>query len=138
MTRGGVARENELVPADEGESRVFRDAGISYLRIPADDAGPTAAFYQRVFGWTVDTNRPDPSFEDGTGHVIGHFMADLPVAGEAGVRPYIYVERLDDTLERISAHGGAVVTAPYPEGDLWVATFRDLAGNVLGVWQRGP
>jgi hypothetical protein len=25
--------------------------------------------------------------------------------------------------------------APYPEGDLWVATFRDPAGNVLGVWQ---
>jgi hypothetical protein len=33
----------------------------------------------------VDADRDDPSFEDGTGHVIGHFMADLPVAGEAGV-----------------------------------------------------
>ena len=86
----------------------------------------------------MDTNRPDPSFEDGTGHVIGHFTTDQAVAGEAGVRPYIYVERLDDTLEKISADGGVVVTPPYPEGDLWVATFRDPAGNVLGVWQRGP
>ncbi|HKB49995.1 MAG TPA: hypothetical protein VKC63_01025 [Solirubrobacterales bacterium] len=60
------------------------------------------------------------------------------VAGEAGVRPYIYVERLDDTLEKVSANGGAVVTKPYPEGGLWVATFRDPAGNVLGVWQHGP
>jgi predicted enzyme related to lactoylglutathione lyase len=25
-----------------------------------------------------------------------------------------------------------------PEGDVWVATFRDPSGNVLGVWQRGP
>jgi len=24
------------------------------------------------------------------------------------------------------------------EGDLWVATFRDPSGNVLGVWRRGP
>ena len=126
------------MPADEGEPRVFRTAGVSYLRIPADDAQGTATFYQRVFGWTVDTDRSDPSFEDGSGHVIGHFMADQPAAGEAGVRPYVYVERLGDTLEAITAHGGAVVTAPYPEGDLWVATFRDPSGNVLGVWQRGP
>jgi predicted enzyme related to lactoylglutathione lyase len=30
------------------------------------------------------------------------------------------------------------VTEPYPEGDLWVAVFRDPSGNVLGVWQHGP
>jgi uncharacterized protein len=126
------------VPDDEGESRVFRGAGISYLRIPANDPQQTAAFYESVFGWTVNTDRADPSFEDGTGHVIGHFVTDLAVAGEAGVRPYIYVERVDDTLEKVSAHGGTTVLEPYPEGDLWVATFRDPAGNVLGIWQRGP
>jgi predicted enzyme related to lactoylglutathione lyase len=85
----------------------------------------------------VDADREDPSFEDGTGHVIGHFMADLPVAGEAGVMPYVFVERVDETLEKVVALGGAVVTPPYPEGDLRVATFRDPAGNVLGVWQQG-
>lgn len=53
------------------------------------------------------------------------------------MRPYIYVESVDDTLDQVSAHGGAAVDAAYPEGDLWVATFRDPAGNVLGVWQRG-
>ena len=83
-------------------------------------------------------DRDDPSFEDGTGHVIGHFRADLPVAGEDGVRPYIYVEGVDDALDKVAFHGGEVLTAPYPEGDLWVATFRDPAGNVIGVWQRGP
>jgi predicted enzyme related to lactoylglutathione lyase len=126
------------VPDNDGESGVFRRAGISYLRIPASDPKATASFYETVFGWRVDKARADPSFEDGTGHVIGHFIADAAVAGEAGVRPYVYVDRVDDVLERISAHGGAVVDAPYPEGDLWVATFRDPAGNVLGVWQRGP
>jgi hypothetical protein len=25
----------------------------------------------------------------------------------------------------------------YAEGDLWVATFRDPAGNVIGIWQMG-
>jgi len=47
-------------------------------------------------------------------------------------------ETLDETLEKVSAHGGAVVNSPYPEGDLWVATLRDPAGNVVGIWQRGP
>jgi uncharacterized protein len=125
------------VPADEAET-VFRTAGISYLRIPAVDAPRTADFYREVFGWKVDTDRPDPSFEDGTGHVIGHFVADQPIAGEAGIRPYIYVESVDETLENVSAHCGDVVSSPYPEGGLWVATVRDPAGNVVGIWQRGP
>ena len=124
--------------SDDGESGIFRRAGVSYLRIPAPDPKPTAAFYEAVFGWRVDANRPDPSFEDGSGHVIGHFSTDHTVAGEAGIRPYVYVDSIDDTLEKVRAQGGAVATEPYAEGDLWVATFRDPAGNVVGIWQRGP
>jgi hypothetical protein len=37
----------------------------------------------------------------------------------------------------VIANGGALDTEPYPEGNLSVATFRDPAGNVLGVWQSG-
>ena len=107
--------------ADDGEPRVFRVGGISYLRIPAESPSIAAAFYQVVFGWILRGDADDPSFEDGTGHVIGHFMADMPVAGEAGIRPYIYVEGIDGSLNAIAAHGGEVVTAPHPEGDLWVA-----------------
>ncbi len=111
---------------------------MSYLRIPALDARQSAGFYEAVFGWTVGGNPDRPSFEDGTGHVIGHFMTDLSVAGEAGILPFIYVERVDETVRRITACGGVVTKPPYREGDLWVATFRDPAGNALGVWQRGP
>jgi predicted enzyme related to lactoylglutathione lyase len=77
-----------------------------------------------------------PSFEDGTGHLIGHIHADMEVVGEAGIRPYVYVESVEETLERITANGGEVVTPAYPEGDLKVAVFRDPTGNVLGIWQR--
>ena len=48
----------------------------------------------------------------------------------------MFVERLDETLEKVVAQGGEVVTLPYPEGDLRVATFRDPAGNVIGGWQQ--
>jgi uncharacterized protein len=117
---------------------VFRAGGVSYLHIPAADPRRAAEFYRAVFDWTVDADRAVPSFEDGTGDVIGHFVSDQAVAGEAGVRPYVFVARVDEALDRVLAAGGEVVTAPYPEGDLWVATFRDPAGNVIGVWQRGP
>jgi uncharacterized protein len=123
-------------PVSEEEPRVFRLGGISYLRIPASEPRRSAAFYEAVFGWRVDADRDDPSFEDGTGHVIGHLVADLPVAGEAGVLPYVFVERVDETLEKVVTQGGEIVRQPYPEGDLLVATFRDPAGNVIGVWQR--
>ena len=66
--------------------RIFRRGGISYLRVPASEPRRSAAFYEAVLGWTVDTDRVDPSLEDGRGHVIGHVMADLPVAGEAESR----------------------------------------------------
>jgi PhnB protein len=91
------------------EPTVARTAGISYLRVPAADPRTTAEFYAAVFGWTVDADRPEPSFADGTGHVIGHIV---PAAGEgpreAGIRPDGFV---GDGL-------AAAVTGIEPE--LWV------------------
>jgi predicted enzyme related to lactoylglutathione lyase len=117
---------------------VYRPGGVSYLRIPAPDPRRAASFYEAVFGWSTRGEPKTPSFEDGSGHVIGHFMPDLPVAGEAGVLPYVFVDDLDETLARVSANGGRIVTPPYPEGDLRVATFNDPAGNVVGAWERCP
>jgi predicted enzyme related to lactoylglutathione lyase len=117
---------------------VFRTNGVSYLHIPAVDPHASASFYEAVFGWTVRRDPGRAAFEDGTGHVIGHFVTDASAAGEAGVRPYIYVDDVDGTLDSVVTEGGTVVRAPYPEGNLWVGAFRDPAGNVVGVWQRGP
>jgi predicted enzyme related to lactoylglutathione lyase len=117
------------------ESGVARPAGISYLRIPSTDPQRSAAFYEAVFGWKVDADREDPSFEDGTGHVIGHIHADMDVSGEAGIRPYVYVESVEETLEKALSAGAEQVTAAYSEGDLKVAVLREPGGSVLGVWQ---
>lgn len=74
-------------------------------------------------------------FEDGTGHVIGHFIRDLPVAGDAGHIPYVYVEAVDETLDKVTANGGTIIRSPFSEGNLLVSTIHDPAGNLLGVWQ---
>src|SRR5271165_5264256 len=44
----------------------------------------------------------------------------------------------DGTLRAAAEHGAELVTPPYPEGNLRIATIRDPAGNVIGIWQAGP
>ena len=111
---------------------------ICYIEVPATDIARSADFYRRVFGWHIhgrDTDRP--GFDDGTGHVGGAWVTDQAISREPGLLPYIYVDSIDDIIEQIEAQGGEVIKAPYPEGNLWVATFRDPAGNVIGLWQEG-
>jgi hypothetical protein len=125
-------------PVDPGvEATVARPGGISYLGMPAQDTAASAAFYRAVFGWEIRGDSDRLSFSDGTGHVIGHWRTDLAVTGEAGIRPYIYVSRLDEVLRTAAEQGAEIVTPPYPEGSLTIATLRDPAGNVIGIWQDG-
>jgi uncharacterized protein len=115
-----------------------RPGGVTYLHIPAKEPAALAAFYREVFGWRIrDEDSENPAFQDGSGDVIGHFVTDQDVAGEAGVRPYIYVGDVDTTVHEIAKRGGRVVREPFAEGALTVAVFADPAGNVLGVWRFG-
>jgi uncharacterized protein len=118
------------------DSLAGRIAGISYLHIPARDVATSAGLNRDVFGWQLH-GRPDyPSFGDGTGHVIGRWVTDQAVVGADGLRAYIYVADVEDTLHAVTTHGGQVITPPYPEGTLRVALLADPAGNVLGIWQE--
>jgi len=58
------------------------------------------------------------------------------VTGSDGLRAYIYVADVEQTLTAVVASGGQIVSPPYPEGTLRVALFADPAGNVLGIWQE--
>ena len=122
----------------EPAGHLFGHGRLSYMQIPATDVKQSASFYEQVFGWQLrggsDTHF---SFSDATGDMIGAWVTNLEIAAEPGVLPYIYVHGIDSAIERVIASGGIVVKAPYAEGDLWVATFRDPAGNVIGIWQQG-
>ena len=118
------------------DSLTGRIAGVSYLHIPARDIAASAAFYRDVLGWKLHGQPEEPGFSDGTGHVIGRWVTDQAVTGTDGLRAYIYVADVDDTLAAVTTHGGQVVRPPYPEGTLRVALFADPAGNVLGIWQE--
>jgi len=118
---------------------LFEHGRLSYIQIPATNVRASGEFYASVFGWEV-RNRDDDhlSFSDATRAIIGEWVTGRAPSQDAGVLPYIYVHGIDAVLERITACCGEITKPPYPEGDLWVATFRDAGGNVIGIWQQGP
>jgi len=127
--------------ASENERRhLFEHGRLSYIQIPATDVRVSGDFYARVFGWEVGPGQGNDhlSFSDTTRGMIGAWMTNRVSSRDSGVLPYIYVHGIDAAVERIKARGGEIVKAPYPEGGLWVATFRDPGGNEIGIWQQGP
>ena len=129
---------NRRPPANGGHSVpdiLARPGAVTYLHIAAADVRRAAAFYRDVFGWTVDRADSDrPSFRDAGGGLSGAWLGDCTATSRPGLLPYIYVADVEETVAGIVAHGGAIVTDPFPEGRLTVAIFRDPAGNVLGLW----
>ena len=117
------------------ESRLAQPGSITYMQIPASDVPASAEFYTHVFGWKVRSDPNHASFDDANGHLSGAIVGNRTSAGDVGVLPYIYVSGIDRVLERIVESGGEIVRPRYDEGGLWVATFRDPGGNVIGVWE---
>jgi len=135
-----VASDDEPdVPSTDASQHLFEHARLSYIQIPATDVRESGRFYARVFGWAVRGGSDEHlSFSDATGDMIGAWVTGRAISREPGVLPYIYVHGVDAILARVESCGGEIVRPPYAEGTLWVATFRDPAGNVIGVWQQGP
>lgn len=120
------------------QNRLARHGHVSYLEIPAVDSAQSADFYEAVFGWRIDRRATGQcSFDDRSGDLIGRWVTGRAVSREPGLLPFVYVDHIDDIVERVMMQGGEVDRPPYPEGDLWVATFRDPAGNLMGIWQAG-
>ena len=112
---------------------------VRYLQIPSDDPERSAAFYEAVFGWEI-RRRADGAiaFDDTSGHVSGMWVTGHPCAAEPGLLVYIRVDDVPAALAAIEQHGGEVVMpATLQKPVEAIATFRDLAGNVLGVFHEG-
>ncbi len=106
-----------------------------YLEIPAIDTRQSAAFYEKVFGWSIRHEDSDrPTFADPATYVSGTWISDREPVRTPGVLPYIWVRQIDDILARVIANGGEVVETDHAGN----ATFRDPAGNVIGLFQEGP
>ncbi|MGC2801590.1 MAG: hypothetical protein WCA41_07130, partial [Candidatus Acidiferrum sp.] len=80
-----------------------------------------------------------PSFDDATGNVSGAWVTGRESADEPGLLAYVWVNNIDATLAKITAEGGVVVESTHadsPGGTSMIATFRDPAGNLIGLYQE--
>ena len=111
---------------------------ICYVQIPAVDVGRSVDFYETVFGWNIRRRTEgEVAFDDTVGEVSGTWVTGRPPSSEPGLLLYIMVESVEQTLDKISEAGGEVVTPLTAQGeDEAFATFRDPAGNVLGIGQQ--
>jgi predicted enzyme related to lactoylglutathione lyase len=110
---------------------------ISWIELPGGDCTATGRFYSRVFGWDVEEEEGfGIRVRDTSGHQAGMFRGDLePASG--GPLLYIGVDDMDETLAAVEAEGGTAVSPRtlIDESIGWWASFRDPAGNLLGIWQ---
>jgi uncharacterized protein len=115
----------------------YRTGKICYLEIPATDIAQSAEFYQRAFGWHL-RQRGDgaTAFDDTVGGVSGTWVLGRPPAAQAGLLVYIMVANAAKAGEAVVAAGGELVQPIDPNVREVHLTFRDPAGNVLGIYQQ--
>jgi predicted enzyme related to lactoylglutathione lyase len=116
----------------------YANGKIGYLEIPAGDVEESAAFFEAVFGWTT-RRRGDGelAFDDAVGEVSGTWVTGRSPSADPGIVVYVMVDDIDAAVSRIAERGGGIVTpiTQLGEKDAF-ATFRDPAGNVLGLYQE--
>ncbi len=110
---------------------------ICYIEMPATDIARSAEFYKQVFGWNI-RRRGDGStaFDDTTGEVSGTWLRGRPPASAPGFLIYIMVDSVEAAVKAVVANGGEIVQPIGADAPEITARFRDLAGNVIGLYQE--
>ncbi len=110
---------------------------VCYIEIPAVDVQRSADFYAKVFGWRV-RQRSDGhlAFDDTTGEVSGTWVVGRPASSVPGLLFYIMVDSVAATVDAVVARGGELVQPIGVDAPEVTARFRDLAGNVIGLYQE--
>ncbi|MDP8981371.1 MAG: VOC family protein [Acidobacteriota bacterium] len=110
---------------------------ICYIEIPATDIARSADFYKQAFGWqTRQRGDGHLAFDDGAGEVSGTWILGRPPSTQPGLLVYIMVNSVAATLDAVIAAGGEIVQPIGGDAPQITARFRDLAGNVLGLYQE--
>jgi len=111
---------------------------ICYLEIPAKAAQASADFYGSIFGWKIRARGDgEIAFDDPSG-VSGTWVKESDRTPDERTRTYIMVDVIADTLKRIEAGGGRVLT---PRTDIGsgmgaFAVFADPVGNEFGLYEE--
>jgi uncharacterized protein len=115
----------------------YGNGKICYLELPSRDINESSTFYHSAFDWKV-RKRSDGSvaFDDGVGEVSGTWRTDRKPATEVGLLVHIMVDDIEVTIKKIIELGGTIVQPVGMDAPEITAWFRDLSGNILGLYQE--
>ena len=123
--------------SSEQTTPTYRTGKICYLEIPAKDVKQSSDFYHRAFGWELRTRGDGAiAFDDTVGQVSGTWVTGRPPSRELGIAVYIMVADAAASSKAIQSAGGQIVEPADPNSREVFATFRDPAGNILGIYQQ--
>jgi uncharacterized protein len=112
-------------------------APIVHIEFSSADFTRTAAFYGELFGWQTQENAAATymKFDGADGASGGWVRADM--VQSPGPIPYLLVEDLSATMEKVEKKGGRIIARRLPfAGGGEVGLVADPDGNVLGLWMR--
>lgn len=119
---------------------------VVHFEIPFDDQERAYKFYAEAFGWQFD-DRPEWHYtivqtgatnDDGTPADRGYIGGGMMKRDSPADRPMVTigVDDIDEALARIEALGGMKVLGRQDVGEMgYAAYFRDVEGNMMGLWQ---
>lgn len=125
----------ETAPAED-DMMEMTPGGISFIQIPASDPAASQAFYQTVFGWTMDLQE-GMYFFTAQNNVMGEFTTECkPAAPQTGPTFFINTESVNAMVPKVEAAGGSVIMPPMALPQDWghIAICADVAGNAFGLW----
>jgi predicted enzyme related to lactoylglutathione lyase len=114
---------------------------VVHFEIPADNPERAIEFYGSLFGWQFQKwDGPMPYWLIDTGPGVGINGGLLQKnAPDHPIVNTIDVENLDDMIQRVQAAGGTIVVPKMPVPSVgWLAYFKDLDGNIVGMMQSDP
>jgi uncharacterized protein len=151
-------RENPIVPLDAGEFFHYLDRSglniiiriqgghmdrVVHFEIPYDDKGRAMKFYSETFGWNlVDIPGADYTMayaaKTDENHMVeekGAINGGLFHRSDSAKGPMLVigVESIDETIKKVVATGGRVITPKQPIPNGSYARVSDCEGNVIGL-----
>lgn len=120
---------------------------VVHFEIPFDDGDRARRFYSEVFGWQI-TEMPDlhysivqtgpVSAETGFPSESGYIGGGMLKRESPTDRPVVTVDvdDIDAALAKVEELGGMTVLGRQDVGGMgWAAYFKDVEGNLMGLWQ---
>ncbi|MFI5782010.1 VOC family protein [Nocardia sp. NPDC051570] len=122
-------------------SYTFKPGDPCWVELYTTDTDRAVEFYGELLGWTAEA-RPEfggyITFRKDGNAVAGGMRNDGSDGGPDQWTVYLAAPDAQAVADAAAAHGGQVILAPMPVGDLGtMAVLGDPSGAGVGVWQFG-